>query len=85
MAHHVEGARLVVQNLRDVLADLAQAAAAGRATAPALRGMNDGASRQVGWQVAQARSGLEIPLCGAIDAPSLGVPGLKMMAWCTTG
>ena len=73
MAHHVQGARLVVQNLRDILADLAQAAAAGRATAPALRCVNDGASRQVGWQIAQARPGLELPLRGAIDAASLGV------------
>ena len=53
VAHHMEGARLVVQNLRDVLADFAQGAAAGLAAAAGLRRVNDSAARQVRWQLAQ--------------------------------
>jgi hypothetical protein len=45
MAHHVEGARLVVQNLRDVLAYLPQAATTGRAATSAKRRVDDGAPR----------------------------------------
>ena len=66
VAHHVEGARLVVQNLRDVLTNLSQASATGRAAACALRGVNDGASRQVHRQLAQPWPGLWLSLLGSL-------------------
>jgi predicted TIM-barrel fold metal-dependent hydrolase len=58
MAHNVEGARDVVQNFRDVLADLPQATAACGAVAAAQWRVNDRAARQVFGQLAQARPGL---------------------------
>jgi len=58
MAHNVEAAGLVVQNFADVLADLAQRAAAGLAVAAALNTrrwvMHDRAARQMCGQFAQS-------------------------------
>ena len=50
----MEGARLAVQYLQDVLADLAQAATTGFEVAPAVRHMHHGAPRQMSWHIAHA-------------------------------
>jgi hypothetical protein len=56
VAHDMEAAGFVVQHLGDVLADLAQVAAAGHASAAARRRVNDGSARQVCRQFAQPRA-----------------------------
>jgi hypothetical protein len=58
VAHDVEGSRHVVQNFRDVLANLTQATAARGAVAAAKWRVNDRAARQVFWQLAQPRPSL---------------------------
>ncbi|MNT96549.1 hypothetical protein D3C72_2386680 [compost metagenome] len=57
MADHQEVARFVVQDLRYILADLAQAIATGSTVAPTLGVVHDGLAWQVRGQFAQAGTG----------------------------
>jgi len=69
----MEAARLVVEDLRDVLADLAKATAAGLAAASAVRRVQDGASRQVLRKITHAGALLRLAFLAAlIDGRDVG-------------
>ena len=66
VAHDVEGAGLVVEYLRDGLADLAQAATAGFAVAAAVRRVHHGAPRQVVRQIPHASALLRLAFLASL-------------------